>query len=91
MKCALLDGPLVGSMEVYEDFMTYKEGVYEHKAGEFMGNHAIEVVGWGTENGTEYWTCKNSWGPSWGISGYFKIKMGDSKINTYMLAANANV
>ncbi|CAF1036426.1 unnamed protein product [Rotaria sp. Silwood1] len=37
-------------------------------------NHALVLVGYGTENGTDYWKVKNSWGADWGDNGYLKIK-----------------
>ena len=37
-------------------------------------NHALVVVGYGTENGVDFWKVKNSWGAAWGDAGYIKIK-----------------
>jgi len=78
------NGPLEGAFTVYEDFFNYKSGVYHHVSGGVAGGHAIKVLGYGVESGTPYWLCANSWGASWGMSGYFKIKQGDSGINDQM-------
>lgn len=40
-------------------------------------DHAVVVIGWGTESDIPYWLIKNSWGENWGDNGYIKIKRGD--------------
>lgn len=74
-------GTLTAAFTVYEDFLAYKSGVYSHQTGSALGGHAIKVIGWGTENGEDYWLCVNSWNNTWGDKGTFKIKQGDCGIN----------
>jgi len=59
-------------------FGNYASGVYDGCSSE-SANHAVLVVGYGTEDGMDYWLVKNSWGDSWGDSGYIKIARGSSQ------------
>ena len=40
--------------------------------------HAVLIIGFGTdpETGLQFWKVKNSWGPLWGESGFFRIVKG---------------
>lgn len=77
------NGPIEAAFMVYQDFYTYKTGVYKHLEGPFMGGHAIKVVGWGTDEKTKtpYWIVANSWSAGWGENGYFKIARGSNECN----------
>jgi cathepsin B len=46
--------------------MNYKSGIYKRKSSVVLGGHAVKIVGWGVENGVNYWICANSWSTSWG-------------------------
>ena len=82
------NGPVVSSMEVYTDFLSYKSGVYTkgEDVPKFSGYHTIKIVGWGVEDGSEeepnkgnkYWIIENSWGDDWGLNGYAKIAEGQN-------------
>jgi len=74
-------GPVETGFMVYQDFMNYKTGIYHHTTGGLLGGHAVKIIGWGVENGTNYWICANSWDTTWGEQGFFRIKQGDSNID----------
>lgn len=78
---ALMQGPLDVTFIVYKDFYQYQPGqVYRHQSGAFDGLHSVKLIGWGqASDGTPYWTVQNSWGPSWGDNGYFKIVRGQDE------------
>ena len=79
MKEIYENGPVEGTYHIYEDFITYKSGVYQHVVGELIGDHDIKILGWGVENGVKYWICVNSWNEEWGDKGFFKIKRGNNE------------
>jgi len=70
------NGPVEAAFDVYEDFLTYKSGVYRHTTGQFVGGHAIKILGWGTSGSEDYWIVANSWNPDWGMNGFFWILRG---------------
>lgn len=72
-------GPVMACFSVYEDFLTYKTGVYQHTTGAYLGGHCVKIIGWGVENGTPYWLCNNQWTTSWGDKGQFKIVLGQDE------------
>lgn len=74
------NGPIMTGMEVNWDFFCYTDGVYTYDYGDFIGNHAICVVGY--DDTQKCWICKNSWGTSWGEDGFFKIAYGECGIGT---------
>ena len=61
---------------VFSSFMNYKSGIYSRPFLDFnfLGGHAVKIVGWGVEGGVNYWVCANSWSTNWGENGYFRIK-----------------
>jgi C1A family cysteine protease len=82
IKNALYRHPVSASYDVYSDFFAYEGGVYEHVYGPYEAGHAILIVGWNDEE--QSWICKNSWGPTWGESGYFRIRWGNCGMGEYM-------
>ncbi|CAF3784243.1 unnamed protein product [Rotaria socialis] len=53
------NGPVEAALSVYADFPTYKSGVYQHTSSEFLGGHAVKILGWGVKNATPYWLVAN--------------------------------
>ena len=74
MMAALNVQPLAVAIEADKFvFQTYKSGVLtSDKCGTNL-DHAVLAVGYGTEDGNDYWLVKNSWNTSWGDQGYIKL------------------
>lgn len=68
-------------------FQLYKSGVLTGKCGQNL-DHGVLLVGYGTDNGVDYWKVKNSWGDSWGEGGYIRIERSDADLCGVLDAAS---
>ena len=84
----LAGGPVQTAFTVYQDFMSYKSGVYVHKTGSELGGHAVKIIGWGVSGSQNYWIVANSWGTDWGLNGFFWIQWGQCGIDSDAIAGN---
>ncbi len=64
-------GPVVTTMYVYNDFYSYRSGVYSYTTGAYVGAHAVLAIGY--DDTLQAFIVKNSWGSGWGEAGYFMI------------------
>lgn len=76
MLAAVAQQPVSIAIEAdQKDFQLYQSGVLTSECGTTL-DHGVLVVGYGVENGEDYYLVKNSWGTSWGDEGYIKLGRG---------------
>jgi inhibitor of cysteine peptidase len=78
-------GPVTAGVCVGPSFQAYASGTIFSTdetslcpGSTFRTNHQIILVGWNDAGG--YWILRNSWGPTWGESGYMRIAYNTSRV-----------
>mmetsp|Transcript_18516 Transcript_18516/g.19286 ORF Transcript_18516/g.19286 Transcript_18516/m.19286 type:complete len:375 (+) Transcript_18516:46-1170(+) len=72
-------GPIAVSVDA-SSWHSYAGGVFDGCNQESPDiNHAVVLVGYGSENGQDYWLVRNSWAPKWGELGYIKVLRTNSE------------
>jgi C1A family cysteine protease len=82
-------GSITACLVIYQDFFSYRSGVYRHLSGGVAGGHCVSLIGYSDSEGC--WIAKNSWGPGWGDGGFFKIAYGECNIESYPSPAGKEV
>jgi len=78
-------GSVTACFNVYQDFFSYRSGIYRHVSGDLAGGHCVVLIGY--DDGQGCWIARNSWGAGWGDSGYFRIAYGECGIETFQTCA----
>jgi C1A family cysteine protease len=85
-------GPLSIAVNA-EPFQFYYGGILDlsrYSCDPDQLNHGVAIVGYGSENGVEYWIVRNSWGRSWGENGYIRLRLGKGVcgVNQYVISGD---
>jgi cathepsin L len=76
LMAAVQLGPV--SISVDASWGAYSEGIFDGCSKNAIIDHAVQLVGYGEDNGNKYWIVRNSWGEDWGEGGYIRLKRFDS-------------
>ena len=84
IKQAIYDyGPVAVTVAVDGAFQGYNGGVFNACWNDGTINHAVVLVGWDDNQGSDgIWFMRNSWGTWWGEGGYMLIEYGCSRIGS---------
>jgi len=57
---------------------SYTGGIFTESCPGGWGDldHCVQLVGYGTDSGSDYWKVRNSWASNWGEGGYIRLPVG---------------
>jgi len=77
LQAVATEGP-VGVSVSADTWFAYGTGIFDLCQPDTVINHAVTLIGYGTDAGKKYWLIQNSWGGSWGESGRIRLLRQDA-------------
>jgi cathepsin L len=77
MEALYFKGPVAVSIAANSMF-SYSSGIFDG-CTDFIVNHAVTLIGYGKEGKSKFYEIQNSWGPSWGEGGRFRVRRLDNE------------
>ncbi|KAI5061984.1 hypothetical protein GOP47_0022523 [Adiantum capillus-veneris] len=84
LLCAVAKQPVSVAINAgTQDFQLYVDGIFSGSCSDDPDDldHAVLVVGYGSEHGKDYWIVKNSWSEAWGKGGYVHIERSSGHVH----------
>jgi xylem cysteine proteinase len=89
-RAFMAKGPLHVRMDASsKEMQFFKNGIINLENCKWSPNHSIIAVGLQLDDKGEYLILRNSWGKSWGLNGYFKVRVNDNNNNTCLITQGA--
>jgi len=80
IKAALQTGPISVAIDASNNtFSYYKSGTIQADDCGTTIDHAVNIIGYGSDDNGDYWLMRNSWGTDWGLDGYMKFARTDTE------------
>jgi len=68
-------------------FQSYTRGIFNWQCSS-VPNHAVVLVGYGSEGNVGYWIIRNSWGDWWGEGGHMRIMENINNSNSCLVGSS---
>jgi len=87
LQSAVTQAPVSVAIEADQSaFQFYSSGIFSAACGTRL-DHGVLAVGYGSQGSQKFWIVKNSWGTSWGESGYIRMVQGKNECGINNMAS----